>query len=60
MTVRLAQAPLPWLPGDAVRVAPGIGVVLEDDRSCRAGPLAARRRNVAVEPGATSPWRGGA
>ena len=33
MTARLAHAPLPWLPEDAVRVAPGIGVVLEDDGS---------------------------
>jgi len=29
MAVRLRQLPLPWLPEDAVRVAPGIGVVLE-------------------------------
>jgi hypothetical protein len=31
MTVRLSQLPLPWLPEDAVQVAPGIGVVLDED-----------------------------
>ena len=31
MAVRLGQLPLPWLPGDAVQIAPGIGVVLDAD-----------------------------
>jgi hypothetical protein len=31
MTVRLSQLPLPWLPEGAVQVAPGIGVVLDED-----------------------------
>ena len=29
MTMLLRQLPLPWLPGDAVQIAPGIGVVLD-------------------------------
>ena len=31
MVMRLRQLPLPWLPEDAVQVAPGIGVVLDAD-----------------------------
>jgi transposase len=31
MAVRLRQLPLPWLPEDAVQVAPGVGVVLDAD-----------------------------
>ena len=33
MAVRLAQAPLPWIPEGAVEVAPGVGLALEDDGS---------------------------
>ncbi|MGH3122599.1 MAG: putative transposase [Streptosporangiaceae bacterium] len=33
MAVRLVQLPLPWLPEDAVQIAPGIGVVLDADGS---------------------------
>jgi len=31
MAMRLSQLPLPWLPEGAVRIAPGVGVVLDPD-----------------------------
>ena len=30
MTAMLVQVPLPWLPGDAEEIAPGVGVVASD------------------------------
>ena len=32
MTAMLVQVPLPWLPGDAEEIAPGVGVVASDGR----------------------------
>src|ERR1019366_8258769 len=43
MAAMLTQVPLPWLPGDAEEIAPGVGVVVGDGDGGGAGLGPARK-----------------